>query len=97
MADTVTNAEAQNPALSVTVTISPDMPALSLAVEFRKIRDAVNRAYRNALIENKMPVYHPIMQSMMMAAIQCEGVAQALDPPRVLAATDAAVPRMGRA
>jgi hypothetical protein len=71
--------------LTVTVNIIPDMAAASLAVEFRKIRDAVNMAYRNALIENKLPVYHPIMQSMCMAAIQCEGVAQALDPPRVVA------------
>lgn len=84
--------------LSVTIIITPDMGAASLAVEFRKIRDAVNRAYRNALIESKMPVYHPVMQAMSAAAINCEGVAQTLDPPRVqVAGASAIIPGAGRA
>lgn len=69
--------------LSLTVTIAPNVTASELAAELRKIRDALNRAYRNALLEDKMPIYHPVMQGLAISAAQMEGAVQILDPPRV--------------
>ena len=69
--------------LSANVTISPDITASALAAELRKMRDLVNLAYRNALLENKMPIYHPVMQALGIVAMQLEGSVQILDPPMV--------------
>lgn len=85
--------------ISHTIVITPDMKATELATELRKIRDLLNRAYRNALLEDKMHIGHPAMQGLMAATVNVSGVADAIDPPRVLAGMgmDTAAPRMGRA
>ncbi|HXN71559.1 MAG TPA: hypothetical protein VN861_03285 [Candidatus Acidoferrales bacterium] len=84
--------------VSYTIAITPNMAATELASELRKIRDLLNRAYRNALLEDKMNIAHPAMQGLMAATVNVEGSANAVDPPRVLGAVDDRVVRgMGRA
>jgi hypothetical protein len=84
--------------LTVTITIDPSPRADTLAAELRKVRDALARAYRNALIGHDLPVYHPAMQGLAAAAVNIEGVIQVLDPPRLqVAGTDQAIRGLGRA
>jgi hypothetical protein len=86
--------------VSHTIAITPNMKAAELASELRKIRDLLNRAYRNALLEDNMHIAHPAMQGLMAATVNVSGVADALDPPLsqvLMAGMDRAAPKMGRA
>lgn len=68
---------------TATITIEPNIRADVLAAELRKMRDALGRAYRNALLGHDLPVWHPALQGIAAASINLEGVIQALDPPKV--------------
>ena|ERR1700723_91991 len=84
--------------VSYTIAITPNMAATELASELRKIRDLLNRAYRNALLEDKMHIAHPAMQGLMAATVNVSGVADAIDPPRLVGAVNDRVVRgIGRA
>jgi hypothetical protein len=108
MADTVTDHDS-DPELAdpftTTLTIPNAARADILAAELRKVRDALNFAYKTAMLGHNVPIYHPAMQGLAAAAVNIEGTIQALDPPRVQQVVgpgtglmgDRGVPGMGRA
>ena len=83
---------------TATITIPAAPRADELAAELRKMRDALGRAYRNALLGHDLPIWHPAMQGVAAASINLECVIQALDPPKVMVpGAGQIIPGAGRA
>jgi hypothetical protein len=82
VATTTTATETFTATLTIDQNVRPD----SIAIEFRKIRDAFNYVYRAAMITHNTPVYHPLMQGLAACAINLEQMINTIDPPRVVPA-----------